>query len=726
MTLEAYLADQYNRDLQDVTSIEEVLVEVGGTFARSYDADAGCWPYRLQADVHKVEGALSHGTSAMILAAIGKILGCCSLRDDSAVEKINGLPDELFRVFDYGSLALVGQLKNAKKAASSTFGDNNPLTLSHLTELARGLEGRLVGGEAFADVIRRLPGATKKIAELMAKSPSSLAFIEALGDQPYVRSAFLALRAVRARTDIDPDPNFKNELYKDFFELRLHEQLSFSSIPDSRFDPAELAFCLEGLLTCAPEAVDPVLFERVFAVMGTKQETSAYWRPSRPFLAERTGKIILPLSVEGANSLLRSVEIMDGARLYGTFAATAVPMFRRFWQWLRARKVEIYALHNTCIGWHSEHINETGVVDLWDTSQVVEFLLSFRQLLLRHIARETLVLSRVKIDNPKRERAWQKITADFEPLTDHTIAQQGRVFDLVLSEFIEPWRARATPRKYSMLLYGPPGTGKTTIASSIADALTFRLVTVTVGDFLGGGGALVEARAKAIFQMLEAQSDCVIFFDEIDAFLLDRDSKHYREQDTLFKFLTPGMLTKINDLRKVERSIFIIATNYANRIDPAIKRPGRIDRQYLLLPPDIGKRNEIIRAKLLKKFGPTVAADLASHVHEMAKVSLYLGYNEIIGAIDQSGREASDILNELRKTPPSTGHQLYLARLMQETTFPMDEFVAIVRMAEQADNISNVSEAIASLSAEEQRVWSDLTNRSPNFAHTLSELGVQV
>ena len=58
--------------------------------------------------------------------------------------------------------------------------------------------------------------------------------------------------------------------------------------------------------------------------------------------------------------------------------------------------------------------------------------------------------------------------------------------------------------------------------------------------------------------MLGAQSACVILFDEIDSFLLDRDSEHYRRQDTLFQFLTPGMLTKINDLRKAARSIFII------------------------------------------------------------------------------------------------------------------------------------------------------------------------
>src|SRR5205823_4113066 len=126
-------------------------------------------------------------------------------------------------------------------------------------------------------------------------------------------------------------------------------------------------------------------------VLGTEQETSAYWRPNRPFIGKPTGEIFLPLSVEGANSLLRSVEIMDGNNLYGTFAAVAVPMFRRFWQWLRARKVEFRSLRTTCVGWQSEHINDADIIHLWDTSQVLEFLVAFRQLLQRHVARQTLI-----------------------------------------------------------------------------------------------------------------------------------------------------------------------------------------------------------------------------------------------------------------------------------------------------------------------------------------------
>lgn len=54
----------------------------------------------------------------------------------------------------------------------------------------------------------------------------------------------------------------------------------------------------------------------------------------------------------------------------------------------------------------------------------------------------------------------------------------------------------------------------------------------------------------------------VILFDEIDQFMLDRDSEYFRDQETVFQFLTPGMLTKLADLRASKSVLFVVATNY--------------------------------------------------------------------------------------------------------------------------------------------------------------------
>jgi hypothetical protein len=334
MSLEGYLADEYNRDVQDVRAIEQVLVSVASMFAASFDPTTGCWPYELKADAAAPKGDPSQGTSAMIIAAMGKMLDHCTLRDGTISETLPNLPG-LPNVLSLAD-ALAGHLQTVGKVTSATFGENNPLTISHLTELARGLRGKPIGTTLKQAIVGT--SAPAQIRRLMALSPAAKAFEAALGSQWCAGSAFVALRVVLANADLNDSPHIRADLYREFFESRLHEQLSFSAIPDSRFDPAELAFCLEGLLVCAHEAVDPILSRRVFTVLGSEQETSAYWRPNRPFISRRTGEIILPLSVEGANSLLRSVEIMDGTKLYGTFTASTAPLFRRFWQWLRARK----------------------------------------------------------------------------------------------------------------------------------------------------------------------------------------------------------------------------------------------------------------------------------------------------------------------------------------------------------------------------------------------------
>lgn len=382
-------------------------------------------------------------------------------------------------------------------------------------------------------------------------------------------------------------------------------------------------------------------------------------------------------------------------------------MVRRFWRWLLARAVRfdrdfsnVACAHQAVrdlagvegefkggvrhiTGWHSEHVNDPELIHLWDTSQVAEFMLGYRELLQRAVAGRTLLLSRLKIDVPAQERlsnwkeTWGKDKKKYEPRG----GAGSKIYDKLTADFVEPW-GDGKPRNFSILLYGPPGTGKSSLAENVAKALGMRMITVTVSDFLGRGGANVEARAKAIFQTLEAQFDTVILFDEIDSFLLDRDSERYSKQDSLFQFLTPGMLTKINDLRKRERSIFIIATNYANRIDPAIKRKGRIDQQYLLSLPDAAKRLEIIA-----DLGGTAVS--AADPESIRKETLFFGYSDLRSLVKDAARGAGDdaaLLDLLSKDEykPSTDLRTYLKRYSEEN-YPFGELLELIYLHEEVD-----------------------------------------
>ena len=120
------------------------------------------------------------------------------------------------------------------------------------------------------------------------------------------------------------------------FETRLHDQFSFKEIPDSRFDPAELAFCLEGMLLIRRESVDERLFDRVMSVMEDTQETVAYWRKETPMLTEHTGPVLFPVSIETANSMLASFALFDrDDKIHDARGSMYIALIKRYWNWLK-------------------------------------------------------------------------------------------------------------------------------------------------------------------------------------------------------------------------------------------------------------------------------------------------------------------------------------------------------------------------------------------------------
>lgn len=762
-TLESYLDSDYLAQKQDIADIDRMLIDVARTFSKTFKD--GKWPYEYRieppAKAHpkpsqnpsasgspqpavgvspagKSTIEKSQGTLAMVLTTTGRLLGNCKLPKETYADFPIGdeLRAKLKGNWTTGLDTLRGYLTPGR-VVSSSFGDDNPITLSHLSELSYLLKPEFVAKKNEID--SSLKTAIAALEKLLSKDPATTEMLTPGGPNRYYRNAFVPLRSLRAAIVLLDTKTAKGSpKYRVFFESTLHDQLSFSSIPDSRFDPAELIYCIEGLLLCAPESVDTSLFDRVLEVLAQAQNTSACWRPNKPFIASSTGAIMLPISVEGANSLMRSAAMMDKNRQYDTFTAKTLPLIQRFWHWLQASSVRF----DECLGWHSEHVNAADLIHIWDTSQVTEFMIAFREMLERHIAAESLRLSRLGVGPAKpAKRNWCKATEKFEPLLNGP--DEGKVYAKLGTDFVIPWSSSDSPANYSMLLYGPPGTGKSSVAENLADELGFPVITVTVSDFLGGGGASVEARAKAIFQTLEAQERCIILFDEIDSFLLDRDSQLYRDQDSLFQFLTPGMLTKINDLRKRKRSIFIIATNYADRIDSAIKRAGRIDKQYLLPLPNAERRIIILKGE----FKVETCNDEA-----LRENTVFFGYSDLKGATEDAKRTAeakakastpaqavaassstsetavgttatiqagagataqvpadasppptqAGVEASLKVRAKATSLESYLARLAQEEHFPAEEFMGLARLANEVGLFAKVANLINGLNKDDK------------------------
>jgi SpoVK/Ycf46/Vps4 family AAA+-type ATPase len=243
-------------------------------------------------------------------------------------------------------------------------------------------------------------------------------------------------------------------------------------------------------------------------------------------------------------------------------------------------------------------------------------------------------------------------------------------------------------------------------------------LTVTVSDFLTGGDVQLEARAKAVFTVLAAQPACVVLFDEIDHFLLDRESKRYSDQLTSFQFMTPGMLTKIQDLRSSQRVIFVIATNYENRIDSAIKRTGRIDRRYLLLPPDADARAELVSKTLAEEVkagrGGLLTTIDPVWRSRIAAASLYLGHRDIKSGVKQAvalEKHSQEKFNErlqdlLCRAQRAFSLESYVKRLddPQDADHPHEELVCLLALAAECESGVFRSEYLVALAKISQSV----------------------
>lgn len=704
-SLEDYLSSDYLTNKQDIESLDAAIGRAGNALVATRSS-AG-WPYKFKVkDGAPAPGSASHGTLAMVLSAVGRMVGVCSLDEQRMDGRFK--TKDLSEAFGEGLKALRVSLsaKRAVGITSGTFGDNNPLTLSHISDLYASIDQEQFA-DAGKDIEESIKKAKKRLFDVISENFGERDLLEESGKRTYYQNSFIPLRAILAARQLDK--GVKLDSQRRFFETALHEQLSFSAIPDSRFDPAELVFSLEGLLICAKHAVDPAMFHRVLEVLSEKQNTSAHWRPNKPFLAAETGSIVLPLSVEVANSLMRSIATMDQGRYHNTYTSSSLPLLRRFWGWLQARAVRADINGSDCLGWHSEHVNEPDLIHPWDTSQVVEFMLAYRAFLEREIRQTTLLLSGLDwkpVGVPLQTSPldhWEEVTKKFEPSIG--AANGDQVYGRIGRDFVEGW-SKGRPESFSMIIYGPPGTGKTTIAKELSKTLGMPLINVTVSDFLGSGGANVEARAKAIFTTLEHQRNAVILFDEIDSFLLDRDTKRYSEQDSLFQFLTPGMLTKFHHLRDAERSIFIVATNYENRIDPAIKRTGRIDHMYLFPLPDRTRRKSIMVAK---KFPEEDFTD------EVASASVFFGYGDLVKVAEKVGsNEPASASAEFVKLPRSSSLMHYVRRLnASDEDFAPAEFDDMVRLAEEAGALHVIKEAHTAL--ENQKTNGKLSSNAQKY-----------
>jgi SpoVK/Ycf46/Vps4 family AAA+-type ATPase len=143
-----------------------------------------------------------------------------------------------------------------------------------------------------------------------------------------------------------------------------------------------------------------------------------------------------------------------------------------------------------------------------------------------------------------------------------------------------------------LLLYGPPGCGKTFIARAAAGELGAKFISVGIADVLDMWMGQSEQNLKGYFESARRQAPCVLFFDEVDALGRKRSLvRHSAATGVISQFLA-----EMDGIQADNRGVFVLAaTNHPWDVDSALRRPGRLDRMLLVLPPDAPAREAILR-----------------------------------------------------------------------------------------------------------------------------------
>ena len=141
-----------------------------------------------------------------------------------------------------------------------------------------------------------------------------------------------------------------------------------------------------------------------------------------------------------------------------------------------------------------------------------------------------------------------------------------------------------------VLLYGPPGTGKTLLAKAVAGETDARFFSLSGPEIMGKYHGESEERIREVFERAGREAPSVVFIDEIDSIAPKRDEVSGEVE----KRVVSQLLTLMDGMRSRGKVVVIAATNRPDSIDPALRRPGRFDREIEMGMPDEAGRREIL------------------------------------------------------------------------------------------------------------------------------------
>lgn len=229
-----------------------------------------------------------------------------------------------------------------------------------------------------------------------------------------------------------------------------------------------------------------------------------------------------------------------------------------------------------------------------------------------------------------------------------------------------------------VLLYGPPGTGKTLIARVVAAETNAAFFIINGPEIINKMYGESESRLRNVFQEAQRRAPSIIFIDELDALA----PKRAETGGEVERRIVGQLLALMDGLESRGQIVLIGATNQPNALDPALRRPGRFDREIALRVPDVRGRMEILQihskdaalandidfARLAQLTPGFVGADLEALCREAAMIALrrvlphidyqrgYIPYETLVNL----NITMADFQAALREVEPSTTREVYV------------------------------------------------------------------
>ena len=196
-----------------------------------------------------------------------------------------------------------------------------------------------------------------------------------------------------------------------------------------------------------------------------------------------------------------------------------------------------------------------------------------------------------------------------------------------------------------VLLHGPPGCGKTLIARAVANETDAYFTSISGPEVMSKWYGDSEARLRSVFEDAQRNVPAIVFIDELDAIAPKREEMGGEKQ--VEKRVVAQLLALLDGLESRGQIICIGATNIPNVLDPALRRPGRFDRELTIPIPDKNARLEILQ---IHTRGMPLAEDV--NLERLAEIT-----HGFVGAdLEALAREAA--MSALRKILPTIDFEL--------------------------------------------------------------------